>query len=411
MRELRCVAITREKDLRTGVPVWAADPLPHVKVHELRSDQAADVAIVGAGISGAMVAQELSAAGHKVILLDKRAPMRGSTAVTTALAQYDLDTPLIDLEKKIGIEKAVRAWHRSKNAMQQLADRLVSLRIECDPERVPSVQLAGDVMHFDRMKAEHQLRKTNDLPVEFLDRKSLLARFGIDRDAALVSSGDLQMHPLKMTAGFLNAAIGNGARIFSPVEVKEVNASSSGVELLTDRGAIVRARSAVFATGYEVLKYVNTDRHQIDSTYVIATRPQPERIWPERAMIWEAADPYLYIRATRDGRVICGGEDEQIADAEARDALLPEKTRTLQRKLKELFPLLDTEAEFAWTGTFGASTTGLPSIGNVPGLPNCFAILAFSGNGMIFSRIAADLIGKAIQGISDPDADLFALPE
>ena len=391
--------------------MWTADPIPQVDQHELRSDAHADVAIVGAGISGAMVAEELSARGFSVIVLDKRGPIRGSTAVSTALAQYDLDTPLLDLAGKIGIEKAVRAWQRSRSAMEDLAIRLKSLTIECDLSRVPSIQLCGNVLDADRMKDEYELRRSFAIPVEFLDRKKLLARFGIDRDAALISSGDLQMHPLKMTAGFLNVAVANGARIHSPVEVKEVSSDRNGVELRTDAGAIVRAHYAVFATGYEVLKYVKLAGHRVDSTYAIATRPQPQALWPERAMIWEAADPYLYIRSTPDGRVICGGEDEHIADAEARDELLPQKIRTLQRKLKELFPHLDTEAEFAWTGTFGTSTAGLPSIGAVPGMKNCYAILAFSGNGMIFSRIAADLIGKAIQGISDADADLFALPE
>lgn len=405
------MALTRKKDLRTGASVWTTDPIPHVQQHELRSDQHADVAVVGAGISGAMVAEGLSARGFSVTVLDKRGPMRGSTAVSTALAQYDLDTPLLDLAGKIGVDKAVRAWRRSRSAMEDLADRLTSLKIECDLSRVPSIQLCGNVLDADRMKDEYELRRSHAIPVALMDRRALLSRFGIERGAALISSGDLQMHPLKMTAGFLNAAVANGARIHSPVEVKEVSCDRNGVELRTDAGAIVRARHAVFATGYEVLSYVKLAGHRIDSTYAIATRPQPQALWPERAMIWEAADPYLYIRSTPEGRVICGGEDEHIADAQARDALLPHKIRVLQRKLKELFPVLDTEAEFAWTGTFGTSTAGLPSIGAVPGMKNCYAILAFSGNGMIFSRIAADLIGKAIQGITDPDADLFALPE
>ena len=52
----------------------------------------------------------------------------------------------------------------------------------------------------------------------------------------------------------------------------------------------------------------------------------------------EVSDPYLYVRTTSDGRVICGGEDEEFADKTARDALLPQKTMTLQRKLGRLLP-------------------------------------------------------------------------
>ena len=93
---------------------------------------------------------------------------------------------------------------------------------------------------------------------------------------------------------------------------------------------------------------------QIASTWAIATVPQPRRLWPGECMIWEAADPYLYVRTTPDGRVICGGEDEEFSDEEKRDALLARKTATLQRKLKQLLPNIDTRIDFAWTGSFGA---------------------------------------------------------
>ena len=41
--------------------------------------------------------------------------------------------------------------------------------------------------------------------------------------------------------------------------------------------------------------------------------------WPDNALVWEASDPYLYMRATLDGRVIIGGADEtDVEDAGAR---------------------------------------------------------------------------------------------
>lgn len=59
------------------------------------------------------------------------------------------------------------------------------------------------------------------------------------------------------------------------------------------------------------------------STYALATRPQPRKLWPRQAFVWEASDPYLYMRTTDDGRVICGGEDEEFKDEARRDALIP----------------------------------------------------------------------------------------
>lgn len=75
-------------------------------------------------------------------------------------------------------------------------------------------------------------------------------------------------------------------------------------------------------------------------------------------MIWEASDPYLYVRTTSDGRVICGGEDEEFTDEDKRNALTPKKTMSLKNKLGKIFLQLDTTAEFAWSGSFGATGYG-----------------------------------------------------
>jgi glycine/D-amino acid oxidase-like deaminating enzyme len=127
-------------------------------------------------------------------------------------------------------------------------------------------------------------------------------------------------------------------------------------------------------------------------------------------MMWEAATPYLYVRTTPDGRVICGGEDEKFSDEEARDALLERKTKVLARKLRQLLPGIDSTVDFAWTGTFGETATGLPTIGAVPGLPHCWVALGYGGNGITYARVAADVICGALTGHPDCDADLYDFP-
>ena len=173
-------------------------------------------------------------------------------------------------------------------------------------------------------------------------------------------------------------------------------------------GQVVTTRYVVFATGYEVPAYVPQRGHGVASTWVIATRPQPRALWPERSFVWEASDPYLYVRTTCDGRILCGGEDEPFSDAPARDALLLQKTRTLERRLHRLLPAVDARADYAWCGSFGASANGTPSIGAVPRMPRCFAVLGFGGNGITFSAMASQMICTEMLGFTDPDRDLFA---
>ena len=94
----------------------------------LARDIKTDVLVIGAGITGALIADALTSAGVEVAVVDKRGLAKGSTVASTALVQYEIDTPLITLTRKIGKEKAVRAWRRSRLAVEALAARLGELK-------------------------------------------------------------------------------------------------------------------------------------------------------------------------------------------------------------------------------------------------------------------------------------------
>ena len=381
--------------------------MPRVPHAPLGRDLSTDVLVIGAGISGALMAEALSST-HKVVVVDRRGPVMGSTPASTALVEYEVDTPLTLLAEQIGMARAVRAWRRSALAVHALAAKTRDLGIAADQRRTDNLYLAGDVLDADGLRAEGEARRHAGLETMFLGRKALRDRFGIRRAAALLAHDDMALDPRRLTAGYLNVAIGRGAKLFAPIEVTDVETHRGGVTAKTAEGPMIRAGAVVFCTGYEMPDWVPQGRHQLISTYAIATQPQPGRLWPEDCMIWEASDPYLYLRSTPDGRVICGGEDEEFADAAARDALIGAKAAAIARKLKRLMPQLDTDPEFAWAGAFGATATGLPSIGAVPGKPHCYAVLGFGGNGITYSRIAADVIGAELAGKPDPDADLYA---
>jgi glycine/D-amino acid oxidase-like deaminating enzyme len=173
---------------------------------------------------------------------------------------------------------------------------------------------------------------------------------------------------------------------------------------------VIRAKHLVLATGYELLDPAPMAHHRVISTWAIATKPQKGRLPPNLPLIWEASDPYLYLRPTRDGRIICGGEDEEFADEENRDRLIAEKTERIAAKLAALLPGIDSTPEFRWAGSFGTTETGLPFIGRVPRRPHVFAVMGYGGNGITFSRIAAEILMATLTGGRDADAGLFAFP-
>jgi glycine/D-amino acid oxidase-like deaminating enzyme len=271
-----------------------------------------------------------------------------------------------------------------------------------------SLYLAGTQMKARALRREAQARRALGLETLYLERRALKQRFGVAREAALLGYGNLAADPRKLTAAFLRQAHRSGARIYSPVEIRNVDSGKPVIVATTRAGVKIRCRRLVFATGYEFPKCVPMHGHKIASTWAFATVPQKTRLWPGECLIWEASDPYLYLRSDPQGRVICGGEDEEFSDAQTRDALLVRKVDVLRRKLDRLLPGLNTTVAYAWAASFGMSSTGLPTIGEIPRMKNCWAALGYGGNGITYSRIAADILRAALTGASDPDADLYA---
>ncbi|MFD1985944.1 NAD(P)/FAD-dependent oxidoreductase [Mesorhizobium newzealandense] len=405
----------RKLDLRTGRPVWSAYRAPAVHTITLTRDAKADVLItkadvliIGMGISGAMMAEALTADGHAVICIDRRGPLKGSTSATTALVQFEIDQPLSMLSKMIGRASAEQAWRRSRLAVSNLAARIAELGINCALSRTPSLYLAGTALGPSELRDEVDARRKAGIAATYLTSAPLAETFGIARDGAILSHGNIALDPRKLTAGLLLKALERKARFYAPAEATAIEDSADEVVVATRDGPTITARHVVLATGYELVDIVPAAAHRIISTWAIATRPQSRKIWPDAAFIWEASDPYLYMRATADGRVVCGGEDEDFVDETRRDGLIADKSTRIAEKLGRLFPHLDVRPEFAWTGSFGTTTTGLPYIGALPRHPRIHAVMGYGGNGITFSQIASEIISASINGLDDTDAELFA---
>jgi glycine/D-amino acid oxidase-like deaminating enzyme len=343
-----------------------------------------------------------------VICIDRRGPLKGSTAATTALVQFEIDQPLSTLSKMIGKAKAQQAWRRSRLTVSNLAGRIEDLAIDCLLRRTQSLYLAGTLLGPSELHDEAEARRQAGIAAAYLTPKPLAETFGINRGGAILSHGNIALDPRRLTAGLLLKALERKARFHAPVEATAIEDSADEVVVATKDGPTITACHVVLATGYELVDIVPAAAHQIISTWAIATRPQPQKLWPGAAFIWEASDPYLYMRATADGRVICGGEDEDFVDETRRDELIADKSAHIAEKLGRLFPHLDVRPEFAWTGSFGTTTTGLPYIGAIPRHPRIHAVMGYGGNGITFSRIASEIVSASIKGLADTDAELFA---
>ena len=398
---------TIKRDLRTGRSLWADSPGLGVPVRPLKAAVVVDVAIIGAGISGAFMAHELSR-DHTVAVLDRRPPLTGSTVASTALLQWEIDLPLTALAEKIGMAKAKRAYLRSRSAVDALKRIVADERIVCGLRDKATLYLAGDEYGHRALEAEAAARAAIGLESEYVGPDVLRAQFGIERTGAIVSQGSASGDPARLAAGLLRRAQAAGARVYSPVEVVEAASDPDGVTLLTDAGHSVRARTVVFCCGYEFPKGVPTPGAKVISTWALASKPRQRcPAWLKETLVWEASDPYLYFRMGGDGRLIIGGEDEASPDAHADKAKLKRKCATISAKLKALMPEVEFEVDYSWSGAFGESATGLPSIAPVPDMDHAWAVMGFGGNGITYSVIASQVVSAAIRGGVDRDADLY----
>jgi glycine/D-amino acid oxidase-like deaminating enzyme len=393
-------------DLKSGCPIWSAVDGPSPQFAPLAQDVRCDIAVIGAGITGALLADRLVREGHDVILVDRRAICSGSTVASTGLLQYEIDVPLIEMANKVGVDHAQRAYRASYRALHGFEKLVAGLDDDAALTPRSSLYLATQPTDVPALLAEAAARRAIGIEVDFLDEAALAGQYGIHRPAALRSARALDVDPVRLTRSLLRRAVRNGVRIYGHTPIGQYESRTSDVVLTTGQGNTIGATRTVFATGYETPEFVDRDLCVLKSTYAFASRPLAA-LWPQGALIWERGNPYLYLRATRDGRAMVGGEDDDFDDPDKRDAQVESKCRILLQKCRKLLPDLAMEPEYRWAGTFAQTADGLPYIGRLPQFERGYFALGYGGNGITFSLIAAGIIADQIARRDNPDAELF----
>ncbi len=395
-------------DLRTGQPFWLAKNGFLNAYPALNSAEHCDVAIIGAGITGALISNALSEAGLNCVVLDQRDAGTGSTVASTALLQYEIDTELSQLIERIGEEKAVRAYRLGLEAIDRIEDITRQLPTSCEFERRDSFYFASRNSHKKPLLREYECRKTHGFDVEYLNAKQVAERFPFAAPAGIVSRGDAVIDVFQFTHELLKSAQKRGARIYDRTKVEKFDRDGDRFQLKTDRGLPVTAGKLIMATGYESKEYLKRYRGTLHSTFAAISEPMdPMPNWPNHCLIWETARPYFYLRTAPDHRILIGGEDTPHSSDHRSESLLARKTARLVNQFEALFPGSRFEVAYNWAGTFGESEDGLACIGEPPEWPGvCFAV-GFGGNGITMSVIAAKILTDHCLGRPNPDADIY----
>ncbi len=395
-------------DLRTDYPFWLLDEGIIRSYPSLPHDIHTEVVVMGAGISGALAAWHLCKAGLKVVVVDKRHVGLGSTAASTALLQYEIDTPLTELSAKVGPRDAARSYLLCLQSISDLG-KICQKLPEAGFKRRPSLQYASFKKDAADLRKEYKARKAIGISLQWLEKEEVKNKFGFEKDAALFSRDGAEVKAYSLTHALLHDCRRQGIRVYDHTEIKSVVEHRRGVELIAADGKRIKARKLVIACGYESGVYIPQKVQTIHSTYAIVSEPfENDHFWFRNSLIWETARPYLYLRTTPDKRILIGGKDDDFSDPRKRQKSLSGKARALESSFGKLFPALDFKTDFKWAGAFASTKDGLPYIGSLPGRPHTYFALGFGGNGITFSMMAAGMIERSITGRKDPDAGLFS---
>ena len=369
----------------------------------LTTDTAADVCVVGAGISGLTTAYLLTQVGKTVVVLDDGSIGSGMTGATTAHLVNALDDRFMDLERYHG-ERGARLAADSHTAAVDRIESIVNReRIACDFTRLDGYLFLApehDESYLDQeLAAAHRAGLTHVTKVG-------RAPGSFNTGPCLRFPNQAQFHPLKYLAGIAEAIVRAGGKIHTQTHATEMDGGKNA-QVKTKGGRTVRCGSIVVATNTPVNDRVVVHTKQAPyMTYVVGAPVAKESV--PLALWWDTGDPYHYIRLVTGidpthELLIIGGEDHksgQEADTEACH-------RRLEAWSRERFPMMG-ELTHKWGGQVMEPVDGLAFIGRNPlDADNVYMATGDSGNGMTHGTIAGMLLSDLILGRQNPWASLY----
>ena len=206
-------------DLHDGTPFWPRrDGI--IAVHPpLTDDVRCDVAVVGAGITGSLIALELTRRGLDVIVIDRRHVGGGSTSASTALLQYEIDELLIDLTAAIGWEAAATAYRECSRGIDLVERATQVVGDNCGFRRSPSVFMAIRRRDIATLRRELDARAAAGFDVTWQSAQELGARWGLVGLGAIESGAGASIDPYRFAYAALATAKARGAGVFDRTEI------------------------------------------------------------------------------------------------------------------------------------------------------------------------------------------------
>lgn len=404
-------------NLVSGDTIWTKVNKINYKYIYLSDDMECDVAIIGAGVTGAICAYYFTQAGIKTVVFDRNIIGFESTSASTSILQYEVDYMLSVLREMIGFEKALKAFKLCEKAVYDIQEIINGLDDKSEFTRRESLFYSSRPAEYKSIKKEYELRKENGFDVEFLDRKTAQEKFSFPIEAGILSrSGAAEIDPYRFSHALISESVKKGLEVYEHTEISEIKPKEDYVILTTKFKNSVKARRAIITTGFEAKNLIAEKIVSLSRTFCVATKPvHSSEGWHNRCIIRDSNQTYSYIRSTNDNRIIIGGEDSSIGGINSKmsnldngDPAAKEKFIILVDRLKTMFPgIQGIEAEYEFSGIFGSTKDGLPYLGEYGGMPCCYFCLGYGSNGILYNIFGAQFLRDLYMGNHRPELDIF----
>lgn len=364
----------------------------------LRNEMNVDVAIAGGGIAGLLSAYALAKAGKKVVVLEKDRILSKATGSTTAMITSSIDTDAPDLIDMFGKAEAKKILESHQEAIDFLQKVIKAEKIDCEFVRCANYLYANDRKEFKALEQEQAALKSLGMGGTLSQKTDL----GFKNAGALMLKKQAKYHPLMFLTGLLPKLEELGVEIYEGTEVTSID--GDGPVTVTAGGHTITTDWSITATYHpfdnpkEVLL-----KKGMYTTYMLELEV-PKGKYKE-GLYEDGENPYHYFRvdagkgAKGKDRILIGGEDHR------KEVPMHTKSfKALEEYAQELFgkkyPVVRS-----WYGYIEEPSDGLALIGQYD--PHRLLATAFSGNGMTYGAITAQLLHDIILGKANPYKDLY----
>ncbi len=383
----------------------------------LDGDTEADVAIVGAGLTGMWTAYYLSKAdpGLRIVLCEREIAGFGASGRNGGWCSALFPASLTKLERMAGRESAIAMYREMQHTVDEVGKAAADEGIDCHWAKGGTIQFARSPTQMERAReeiSEARLYGFDESDLRLLSAEEAQELGGVsDVLGGVFTPHCAAIHPSRLARGLADVLRSAGVTIYEKTEVRRLEPGR-----LVTSGGVVKARHVIRATEGYTPRLPGYERAVVPVySLVVATAPLPEDVLGQvglatRPTFSDLRHLIIYGQRTADGRLVFGGRGAPYHFGSAVEPSfdrVPAVFAALRSTLIELFPVLaDVTITHTWGGPIGIARDWCASVGLDQATGVGWAG-GYVGDGLSTTNLAGRTLADLITGA---DTDITRLP-